>query len=566
MDQHHRPFVLAIVGGGLTATAMLHNLVWRLRQETPARRVDPARVGIQMFEKQPVFGPGFPHSEANVLPFHITNMCAQEMGIPADSPSDFQDWVDANRERLAGLSPDYAGFLSGPAQEAEPCRHYPRALMGEYLKQKFEQALRSARQAGMRVELFPNAEVVDLTEERGGVRLAVRDLLSGGRSSALADRVLLATGHWFGAHSRGRFFPSPWPARQLLQGIPGGQAVAVIGTSLSAIEVALTLSSDGCFERDGAGELVYLPSGTPRQVVLYSRGGMLPRVRGRSGEHRTRFFTRERIDELLQRGAGELSLDALFGLLDRELHAAYGHPVDWEALLGTRAPAADRLARDISQAREGDSPGGSVIWQDVLRQILPLARELYLGLSRRDRQRFDRRYTTLFFAHAATQPILNAEKLLALIRAGVADVRQLGRDYQLIEDASRERFRLIYQDGRGERREDRFRYVVNARGQERSLLTNPSALIKNLIDAGTVQLQTSADGTGAYETGSIWIDPRTHQITRTNPAGEREVARNIYAVGAMTRGQIIDASMARGLIASTVRVADDLVAFLAREA
>jgi hypothetical protein len=81
-----------------------------------------------------------------------------------------------------------------------------------------------------------------------------------------------------------------------------------------------------------------------------------------------------------------------------------------------------------------------------------------------------------------------------------------------------------------------------------------------------VQLQTSADGTGAYETGSIWIDPRTHQITRTNPAGEREVARNIYAVGAMTRGQIIDASMARGLIASTVRVADDLVAFLAREA
>jgi hypothetical protein len=38
----------------------------------------------------------------------------------------------------------------------------------------------------------------------------------------------------------------------------------------------------------------------------------------------------------------------------------------------------------------------------------------------------------------------------------------------------------------------------------------------------------------------------------------------IYAVGAMTRGQIIDASMARGIVQATVSITDDLIAYLTR--
>jgi hypothetical protein len=38
----------------------------------------------------------------------------------------------------------------------------------------------------------------------------------------------------------------------------------------------------------------------------------------------------------------------------------------------------------------------------------------------------------------------------------------------------------------------------------------------------------------------------------------------IYAVGAMTRGQIIDASMARGIAQSTSKIADELVEYLIR--
>ena len=69
---------------------------------------------------------------------------------------------------------------------------------------------------------------------------------------------------------------------------------------------------------------------------------------------------------------------------------------------------------------------------------------------------------------------------------------------------------------------------------------------------------------GRYKTGSIWIDPETHQIIQLGPGKEITKSSDLYAVGAMTRGQIIDASMARGIVKATSRIADDLVHYLTR--
>jgi hypothetical protein len=67
-----------------------------------------------------------------------------------------------------------------------------------------------------------------------------------------------------------------------------------------------------------------------------------------------------------------------------------------------------------------------------------------------------------------------------------------------------------------------------------------------------------------YKTGSIWIDPETHHIMQMGPEKKITKSNAIYAVGAMTRGQIIDASMVRGIAQATARIADDLVNYLIR--
>jgi hypothetical protein len=106
-------------------------------------------------------------------------------------------------------------------------------------------------------------------------------------------------------------------------------------------------------------------------------------------------------------------------------------------------------------------------------------------------------------------------------------------------------------------------------------------LAKNLLKSGTVQIEEirpvdqsthpSRDvapelepAVDTYKTGSILIDPETHHIMQMGPDKKVTKSNAIYAVGAMTRGQIIDASMARGIVQATSRIADDLVNYLTR--
>jgi hypothetical protein len=65
-------FNFAIVGGGLTGTTMLCQIVDKLRQNIDLCKLNPSKLKIQIFEKQETFGPGFPHSDRNVMPCCLT--------------------------------------------------------------------------------------------------------------------------------------------------------------------------------------------------------------------------------------------------------------------------------------------------------------------------------------------------------------------------------------------------------------------------------------------------------------------------------------------------------------
>jgi uncharacterized NAD(P)/FAD-binding protein YdhS len=565
-------FNFAIVGGGLTGTAMLYQIVEKVRRNIDPSAVKSSRIKIQIFEKQETFGPGFPHCDRNVMPFHITNMCAKDMGIRSGNPADFQEWVIHHQNNLKERCPclDDGSFNQGR------CNHYPRAIMGAYLKDRFQEAHREAKALGLVVELYSRSEVIDLEEQRDKIHLTVKNLLSGSIFSCIADRVLLATGHWFGEKERNHYFPSPWPAKNLLHRIPEGEKIAVIGTSLSAIEVVLTLTSNGQFVRDDTDKLVYVPPPNPRRFALYSRRGLLPKVRGKMGKYRNRFLTREKLESLIVENQGNLTLEAVFQLLNSDLEAAYGHAMNWKAVVSPTRPPAECLQQYLEDAIHGDGPDGELIWQTVLHQSFDMAREIYLRLSLEDRERFDKTYTSIFFTHAATQPAINAEKILALMKSGLVEVFNLGRDYQFVKNDTKDGYEFIYTDSSGKTKRDAYRYVVNARGQAKSIQTDPAPLTKNLLKRGMVQIeeaQSVQQGNiqshrsvnqpktklHTYKTGSMWIDPKTHQTMRRVSGKTTAQSNAIYAVGAMTRGQIIDASMAQGIVQSTARIANRLV-------
>ncbi len=572
-------FNFAIIGGGLTATCMLCQLLEKLRQNIHLNLLDPSGIEIQIFEKQATFGPGFPHSDKYVMPFHITNMCAKDMGILFGSPGDFHDWVESNHVALQDRFPLIDTVFSSPDVGQDPCVHYPRAVMGEYLKTRFQEAVQLAQNLGLKVDLHSNSEVISLEENGDRIRLGVKRLSSGTVFRSDAHRVLLAIGHWFEEDEQEHYFTSPWPAKNLLRKIPAGADVAIIGTSLSAIETVLTLSSDGKFIRDDSAELVYVPAENPRRFTLYSRRGLLPKVRGKMGLYKNTHLTHENVRHLLAENNGYLTLETVFQLLNSDLEAAYGRPIKWGRILNPSGRPQDLLGQYLKDAKNGDAPTGELIWQTVLHQSFHMARELYLSLTLDDRKRFDQTFTSLFFTHAATQPAINAEKLLALMKAGLVKVFKLGDDYRFLKNDTTGCYEFIYQDIDGQTKKDAYGYVVNARGQQKSLEANPSALAGNLLKSGTVQIeeiarvghdaapegQTAAGrvtGIQTYRTGSIWIDPETHHVMQKGPDGTVSPSNAIFAVGAVTRGQILDASMAYGIAESTARIAGDLADYL----
>ena len=175
-----------------------------------------------------------------------------------------------------------------------------------------------------------------------------------------------------------------------------------------------------------------------------------------------------------------------------------------------------------------------------------------------------------------TEKPLNAEKMLALMKSGLVEVFKLGRNYQFVKNDSKDGWEFIYQDSNGETKRDAYRYVVNARGQAKSIQTDPSPLIKNLLKRGIVQNeepqpvrpenrqsnrsnQQPKTKLHTYQTGSMWIDPETHHVMRQTANKIPTRSKAIWAVGAMTRGQIIDASMAHGIVQSTARIADSWI-------
>ncbi len=558
-----------VIGGGLTATALLCQLVDKLEDMGGEGRRLCKGLWVDIFEKQEVIGPGLPHNERFVLPFHITNMCARDMTVRAARAEDFQQWVLGNKDALAEVFYDQSEFFAGPEADVSGCCHYPRAVMGEYLKSQAKAAADLAEKLGMVAALHTDFEVTDIFEEHAETYLAGKD--KGGICQTFGPfhGVLLATGHWFESAVQQNYFSSPWPASALLEAIPAGAEIGILGSSLSAIEVALTLSSDGSFKRRPSGELIYVPPRSPRKLTLYSRRGLLPRVRGPIGLRSNRYLSCEQLRRLIQDNPYQLRLIDLFELLDRELSAAYGYPVDWPKVLDPGEDRERMLRLDIDKSRSGDGPDGELVWQTALVEIYPVVRELYIHLRPDERRRFDHDFSTLFFSYAATQPVVNGEKLLALMQAGVVSVVRLGRDYGFDRKATTGVFEFSYRGSTGARHRDYYRYVVNARGQPRSVAADGSELTGNLLRRGLVKLEEPGTGQGAHgwsnRTGSILVDPDTHRVLP--PTGQKAAAGiDLFAIGAMTRGQIIDASMAYGLARSTATVADCLINRLGRVA
>jgi uncharacterized NAD(P)/FAD-binding protein YdhS len=192
-----------------------------------------ARAGadVALIDRGPAPGRGVAYSTRR--PEHLLNVPARRMSAFSDDPDHFERWYGA---RAGGGPEDFAA----------------RSLYGDYLQ-----------------ELLGQAGIAPLHGEAlaiggGQVRLA-----DGG--AVAADAVVLAPGNFRPSTPPGidraalgaLWAENPW-AEDLTEGLGAGDVLMLLGTGLTAVDVALTLDATGYRGR----------------IVALSRRGLAPRAHG----------------------------------------------------------------------------------------------------------------------------------------------------------------------------------------------------------------------------------------------------------------------------------------------
>ena len=378
--------------------------------------------------------------------------------------------------------------------------YLPRPVVGEYLAALVSRTLRRAAERGLRLDLVRD-EVVDIGAPDGPEgSYTVR---THARGDFAVGYVYLALGHLAPArtlahqHADG-YYHNAYPIRRLVEEIPKDAKVGVLGTRLTAIDVALGLVGGG---HTGA-------------IHLVSRRGLLPSVRADRGRYT---FQRLEREDLVKRLAGEnrkLSLSEVAVMLGQEIEVAAGRPVSLgEVVKGDRTPIA-YYEQEIALARGRARP-----WQAVLYATNRNIDLLWHHLAEDDKHLLMSEWLNEWLTYRASIPRENAERILELMKSGQLTVEGGIRGVQL--DRQGTAFGITLAGGSSVDVD----YVVSATGSASRIEEADSALVRNLLKSGLIVPHRFGGIDCAFETGQV--TPRVDAV-----AGEPRM----FALGPITSG------------------------------
>lgn len=364
---------IAIVGCGAVGTAIL-SLIAR-----HCARADVRPAEILVFDASPRIGPGLPY--ADDASTNLLNRTAIRMSLLLDEPADFLDWLKSHSDspRLRGI-------------KVEPDAFLPRALFGDYLAQRCDDAIASLRTLGCQVRVI-NEEVTTISGTADLWQLTT----ASGRGFA-SRSVALCTGHapatnFVDLCASPGYIPTPYPTTALRR-IPRDAEVAVLGSRLSAIDATLAL----------------VGSGHAGPIRMLSRNGLLPIV-GHGGANHVLSARTMRVLE--QCGRTGISWRQLWLTVLREMRRASAGKIRFRSMYGMRSGAP--IEAFLSSVAEAET--GSRGWQDAFGALLLHIGTLWSALSAPDRQRVRREFSQMEAVRVPT-PLTNGKQIAELLRSG----------------------------------------------------------------------------------------------------------------------------------------------------
>jgi uncharacterized NAD(P)/FAD-binding protein YdhS len=394
------PQTIVIVGAGFCGSVLASNLLRR----PPADDTD-----IVLIERGTAIARGVAYASHDVP--YILNVPAGRLSVDPQDPLEFLRFV-----RQSHPDADAEDFM-------------PRALYGEYLQDTLDRAERSAP-AGVRLRR-QFGEVTRISRASGDRPLLVH---VDGRESIAAHRVVLALGNpppTVHAWARGllhhpAYFQDPW---RVPKSFGAGQSVLIVGTGLTMVDVALSLSLEG---------------GQMPLVRSISRHGLLP--------------------------------------LGQTIFRPKAVQGEDEALLSNASSIRRVMMLTRGLAERVEKLGGD--WREVVTFIRHIAPQLWARLSERERRRFLRHVQCYWDVHRHRVPPGMAARIDHMRRSGRLKV-YAGRIRELVPEGNELRV-MWRRRGSGETESFAVNAVINSTGPDYVLKRSPDPLFRALRAEGLV--------------------------------------------------------------------------------
>ncbi|PHQ27155.1 hypothetical protein CLH62_06150 [Marinobacter guineae] len=472
--------VLAIVGAGAASVAFLDNFL--NNQEKWNNNYT-----VYIVEKNPTFGPGQAYNED--LDSNILNTKTGYITVFPEKKGDFHEWLHKYPEAWQWKYPNFV---------ADKDTYAPRPLFGQYLQFAFSKVVSRAVRCGVKV-IPVNAEVTDLHPLPKGylvetacgieIRADYTFLLCGTLENAKQDTPKMRSG----------VIANPYPLTKLTHWMGPEASVAIIGSRLSAIDAIIALKEAGHRGR----------------IVMHSRSGYFPAVRGTQGRFNTKYLSSEYMDQIAH-CRGTLTLQDLAEMVQGDIeffHEQFpDHPRE---TLRLPAPVDNLTSFLETELRLAQHPRA---WQAVLYATNAIIERLWDMLAPDAREVFWNNYVSMFLSYRVSIPSENAEKILRYLRRGDLFFKRGPMEIEKLEDGS---VTVITDD---DNEVERYDYAILSTGSPKQFSQSNSTLLASLEAKGVVL---------PHPLGGLDIDWTTYKVLNS----QRKPSPRLYALGEVTSGK-----------------------------
>lgn len=385
-------FDVVVIGAGASATAFITSFyTLHKSSKTPIK--------IAVVDKKENVGCGEIYKED--FSWLLMNTPTENLSAQIGCHNDFERWAKKNAPT-----------------NYKNARFVPRHLFGSYLKNKFLFVQKKAAKNNLLIMLIDDA--VQKVDADANAYYATLHLTSGGKITA--KFVVFATGPGvpidaYQLQGAQNYLHQPFPACVKLQLIPKEAKVGILGTSLTAIDVAISLKH---LNHQG-------------KIVMLSKHGRLPQVKGFDLDPiPPGNVSFENYKKMAIKNGGYLNLKLLLKPIRKHL-ILHGH--DWRSCFFNKELQPDNscvLGKKIQDAEKGKTlfnlilgliPEVNKAWRLILKDQLDyFMKYFFKGVNQK---------------HGA-MPLVNAKKIQSLlvsrqleIKSGVQAIKQAGDKFEI---------------------------------------------------------------------------------------------------------------------------------------